>query len=135
MFFPSLPFMGVMLFPSFWLGNASEGGGGGGGGGGGVVHPLRCNPCFPLVFLPLFYTSPIFFSFLLSFSTAFSSASSSFSLSLCPHLFFFSLLLLLVFFSLCISPLSPFPLFFLRELFVLSTFQDVNEDTIDCNRV
>ena len=23
-FFPSLPFMGVMLFPSFWLGNASR---------------------------------------------------------------------------------------------------------------
>ena len=22
-FFPSLPFMGVMLFPSFWLGDAS----------------------------------------------------------------------------------------------------------------
>ena len=26
-FFPSLPFMGVMLFPSFVLGNASRGGG------------------------------------------------------------------------------------------------------------
>ena len=103
-FFPSSPFMGVMLFPSLWLGNASgRGGGGGGGGGGGVVHSLRRTPCFPSVFLPLFYTSLLLFSFLLSF---------------CLHRFlssvpiFFPLLLLLVFFSLCLSPLSPFPLFF-----------------------
>ena len=86
-FFPSSLFMGVMLFPSLWLGNASRMGGGG-GGGGGVVHALRRTPCFPSVYLPLSYTSLLLFSFLLfSGSTAFSSASSSFSL-LCPHLFF-----------------------------------------------
>ena len=85
-FFPSSPFMGVMLFPSLWLGNAS---GKGGGGGGRVAHASRPTPRFPSVFLPLSYSSLLLFSFLLFFfgSTAFSSASSSFSL-LCPHLFF-----------------------------------------------
>ena len=108
-FFPSSPLMGVMLFPSLWLGNAS-GRGGGGGGGGGVVHPLRRTPCFPSVFLPLFYTSPLLFSFLLSFWLhcflfcfffflspmspsffLFSSFLSSFHyvFHLCPLLFFF----------------------------------------------
>ena len=87
-FFPSSPFMGVMLFPSLWLGNASGRWGVGGGGGGGW-----CILCAALlVFLPSSSPSsiPIFFSFLfffLSGSTAFSYASSSFSL-LCPHLFF-----------------------------------------------
>ena len=102
-FFPSSPFMGVMLFPSLWLGNASGKGGG------------WCILCVALlVFLPSSSLSsiPLFFSFLfffLSGSTAFSSASSSFSL-LCPHIFF-PLLLFLVFFSLCLSPLSPSFLF------------------------
>ena len=142
--------MGVMLFPSLWLGNAS--GRGGGGGGGGVVHALRCTPCFPSVFLPLSYTSLLLFSFLLSFWLHCFLICFFFFLSpLSPS--YFPLLLLLVFFSLCLSPLSPFPLFFfffeinhflfhphlfllffLRELLVLYAFYDVIEDTIDCNQ-
>ena len=109
MFFPSSPFMGVMLFPSLWLGNASGRGRGGGGGGGGV-HSLRRTPCFPSVFLPLFYTSPLLFSFLLSFWLNCFLISFFFFLSpLSPS--FFPLLLFLVFFSLCLSPLSPSFLF------------------------
>ena len=108
-FFPSLPFMGIMLFPSFWLGNAS-------GRGGGGVHPLRRTPCFPPVFLPLFYTSPLFFSFLLSFSTAFSSASSSFSLSPLSPSFFFSSPPYCLLFILSFSFVSlPFFFFFFFE--------------------
>ena len=55
-FFPSLPFMGVMLFPSSWLGNAPR--------GGRVVHPLRRTPCFPLFPPPslLYLSSFLFFS-------------------------------------------------------------------------
>ena len=54
-FFPSLPFMGIVLFPSFWLGNAF---------GGGAVHPLRRPPCFSLYLPPplLYLSSPLFFS-------------------------------------------------------------------------
>ena len=103
--------MGVMLFPSSWLGNASQGGGGGGGG---------CALCTALLvflstFLPLFYTSPPFFSFLSLFCLHRFLIYFFFFLSpLSP--FFFPLLLLLVFFSLCLSPLSPFPLFFFFEI-------------------
>ena len=43
-FFPSLPFMGVMLFPSFVLGNAS-------GGGGTFLVPLSL--FYVLLSLPL----------------------------------------------------------------------------------
>ena len=115
-FFPSLPFMGVMLFPSSWLGNAS-------GRGGGVVHSLRLTPCFPPVFLPLFYTSPLFFSFLLSFSTAFSSASSSFSLSpLFPSFFFFSSPPSCLLFILSFSFVSLPPLFFFEGTVCIECF-------------
>ena len=84
MFFPSLPFMRVMLFPSSWLGNAPRGGGGGGGGASFPPHSLFSSLPSSLSSIPLLLS---FHFSLLSASTAFSSASSSFSL-LCPHLFF-----------------------------------------------
>ena len=122
-FFPSLLFMGVMLFPSFVLGNAFGEGGG------------------SLALLSLFFS--------LSSSSSFLPLLPSFLFSLSHPLFFFKtpsipfLLLLFstslfpVFFSLCLSPLSPLSsfFFFLRELLVLSAFQDVIEDTTDCNRI
>ena len=121
MFFPSLPFMGVMLFPSFELGNAS---------GEGVVFLASPSPfsiliSLPSSFLPLllfhlfFHVSFSFFCFLfflpkllpshfffssfplLSFPSSFHSV-----FLLCPSLFFF------------LSPLffSPYyPFFFVFE--------------------
>ena len=93
----------------------------------GAVHLLRCTLCFSLYllplpfylstplffslfFLPLCYTSPLFFSFLSSFCLHhFLICFCLFLSPLSPS--FFPLLLLLAFFSLCLSPLSPFPLF------------------------
>ena len=137
--------MGIVLFPSFWLGNAF---------GGGAVHPLRRTPCFSFYLPPplLYLSSHLFFSlFFLPPLLSHLLILLSFSL-LCPHLFFlFSFLPITLlffffffltpsisfplpsFFSLCLSPLSPF--FLLRELLVLSVFQDVNEDITDCNRM
>ena len=98
------------LVPPLWE-SCWGGGGGGGGWGWGVVHALRRTPCFPSVFLPLSYTSLLLFSFLLSFWLHRFLICFFFFLSpLSPS--FFPLLLLLVFFLLCLSPLSPFPLFF-----------------------
>ena len=111
-FFPSLPFMGVMLFPSFRLGNAF-----GGGGASFVPHSL-------------------FFS--LSSSTAFSSTSSSFFLPFSSVPIFFSSFLFSLShpsFSSSYSVFLLYPFFFLRELLVLSAFQDVIEGTTDCNRM
>ena len=60
-FFPSLPFMGVMLFPSFVLGNAS-------GGSGVLLVPL--SPFSPLLSSPsLSFSHSLFLSF--SFSLPF----------------------------------------------------------------
>ena len=134
MFVPSLPFMGVMLFPSFVLGNVS-------GEGGILLVPLSL---FSILFsLPLF-----FFSF--SFSFILSSSLSSFL----PHLilpFFFSYaqtLSILFFFFSSFQPLSfsspssisfSFPLSLLRLFFFFEEtactvyFQDVIDDTTDCN--
>ena len=132
MFFPSLPFMGVMLFPSFLLGNAF-------GGGGAPFALLSLFFCLSSSssFLPLL--PPFLFS-LFSSSTAFSSASSPSFLPFSSVPIFFSFIFSLChsslsFFSLCLSPLSPSFFFFLRELLVLSVFQDVIEDTTDCNRM
>ena len=73
---------------------------------------------FPF-FLPLFFFS----SFLICFSfSSFSSFCLS-PLSLSFSLFSFLPITLLFFF------------FFLRELLVLNAFQDVIEDTVDCNRM
>ena len=123
-FFPSSPFMGVMLFPSLWLGNASgRGGGGGGGGGGGRVHALRRTPCFPSVFLPLFYTSLLPFSFLLSFWLHCFLICFFFFLSpLSPSFFSSSPLSCLLF----IMSFSFVPFFsFLRELLVLCALREL----------
>ena len=139
MFFPSLPFMGVMLFPSFVLGNAS-------GESGASLAPL-----FPFFFsLPLSLLSSSSFPFFLS-SPLFSLPSFLFSLNSFHHfssspLFHFPLsrLLFILSFSfvpfLLPSPASPPPPpppppFFLRELLVLNAFQDVIEDTTYCNRM
>ena len=46
MFFPSLPFMGVMLFPSSWLGNVSR--------EWGLVRPSPPTPHSPF-FFPIFF--------------------------------------------------------------------------------
>ena len=137
MFFPSLPFMGVMLFPSFWLGNAS-------GEGGASLALLSLFLVFllssfffsPLLFSPslLFFSlSPPFFSpfsfFPFSSSSAFllflsfhSPLLSKLFCSLFLHFSLFHLSFSLSFasfscsFSFCLSPLSsasfPRPFFF-----------------------
>ena len=154
--------MGVMLFPSFMLGNASTEG----------SAPLA--PLSPFSFsLPLSLLFSSSLPFFLS-SSLFSLSSSLFSSlllllfhfffflrlilpKLLPSLFFFSSFPLLSFsssfhsvFLLCpfLLPSSAFPslwsssiyfhlvflfFFFLRELFVLNVFQDVIEGTSDCN--
>ena len=90
-FFPSLPFMGVMLFPSFVLGNVS-------GAGGALLVPLSL------------------FSILLSLPLL-SSPSSSLSFSL-PSLFsFFPHLILPFFLSFRTNSFHPF---FLLLLFSTS---------------
>ena len=157
--------MGVMLFPSFVLGNAS-------GESGASLARLSL---FLFFFLLLFSSSPLFFSpFPLLFSPSPSPSFSYFfprlilllfrffclnsfhpfsssplfyfplfrllfilSFSFVPFFCFFLLLSpfsgLLPFISISFSFLSSF--FFLRELLVLNAFQDVIEDTTDCNRM
>ena len=122
-FFPSLPFMGVMLFPSFVLGNAS-------GEGGTFLVPLSLFSI--LLSLPLIssLSSSLSFSlpsFLLFFHISFSlfpflshkPFPSFFSSS---PLFHLSVLLLFIFilFSFPLSFLRGF-FFFLRESLVLCT--------------
>ena len=126
-FFPSLPFMGVMLFPSFALRNAS-------GEGGTLLMPLS-------LFSILLSLHLFFFSF--SFSFILSSPPLSFSLppfllffhisfslfpflthKLFPSLFSSSPLFHLVPFLLLFPSRFPFlflsrGFFFLRELLVL----------------
>ena len=124
-FFPScLPFMGVMLFPSLALGNAS-----GEGGASLVLLSLF----YVLLSLPLLSSpSPSlpfsFPSFLLFFHISFSL------FPFLPHKLFPSL------FS--SSPLFHFPFFFLKFSFIFIFFegtactvyfQDVIDDTTDCN--
>ena len=112
-FFPSLPFMGVMLFPSLWLGNAS--------GGGGWCVLCAALPVFLSIFLPLFYTSPPLFSFLSSsFLHCFLICFFFFLSLLCPHIFFlFSFLpitlLFFFFFFSCLLSFSFVSLFFFFE--------------------
>ena len=117
-FFPSLPFMGVMLFPSFVLGNVS-------GEGGTLLVPLSL------------------FSILLSIPLFFFSFSFSFILSFLPHLilpFLFSYaqsLSIPFFFFSYFPPLSfPSPLFFFFEGTACTMyFQDVTDDTTDCSLI
>ena len=81
-FFPSFPFMGVMLFPSFVLRNAS-------GESGVLLVPL--SPFSPLLSLSLLSSpSPSFsHSLFLSFSVSLPFFSFSFSFPFSFALFFF----------------------------------------------
>ena len=109
-FFPSLPFMGVMLFPSFVLGNAS--------GEGDVFlaspSPFSVLLSLPSSFLPLllfhlFFTSHFPFFFVFFCLNSFHPFSSS-------HLFHFFLFLLLFILSFSFVPLFSF--FFLLFSFL-----------------
>ena len=60
-FFPSSPFMGVMLFPSLWLGNASGRGGGGVWVGGGACFAPHSLLSFRLPPPLLYLSSSLFF--------------------------------------------------------------------------
>ena len=135
MFFPSFPFVGVILFPSFMLGNAS------GEGGTFLVSLSLFSPLLSLsllsspspsfsVSLPLFPfpSSSLFHLFFLSFRLSlplFPSSFLSLEVFFFPHSLFLS-------FSLSSTPSFPFPspfparlhslffsFFFLRELLVL----------------
>ena len=136
-FFPSLPFMGVMLFPSFVLGNASR-------EGGTFLVPLSLFSI--LLSLPLLSSlspSPSFSlpSFLLFFHISF-SLFPFLSHKLFPSIFssspLFHLFSLLLLFSISFS----FPLSLLRVLFYFIFFEgtacvvyfrSVLDDTTDCN--
>ena len=97
-FFPSLPFVGVMLFPSFRLGNAP-------GEGGASLALLSL---FLVFLLPSFFFSPLLFSFL------FSSFLPQLS-HLLLFFFFLSLSSVPIFFPLFFSPYHT-PLFFFFKL-------------------
>ena len=132
-FFPSLPFMGVMLFPSFVLGNAS-------GKGGTFLVPLSLFSI--LLSLPLLssHSPSLSFSlpsFLLFFHISF-SLFPFLSHKLFPSIFssspIFHLFVLILLFSISFS----FPLYFLRVFFFEGTactvyFRGVIDDTTDCN--
>ena len=121
-FFPSLLFMGVMLFPSFGLGNAS------GGGGTLLVPPslffiFFLFLSFLLLLLPFLFSSTSHSPFSLSFRT---NSFHPFSSSHLFHLFPFLLLhFILSFFHVSFTLFLFLPhkllpsFFFLRELLVL----------------
>ena len=117
MFFPSLPFMGVMLFPSFRLGNAS---GRGGSGASFVPTPLLLY-LSSFLFIS-FFSLPPQLSHLLLLLTAFSSVPIFFPLFFSsyhtPLPFFFS------FMSFSLVPFFFF-FFFLRELLVLCALREL----------
>ena len=124
-FFPSLPFMGVMLFPSFVLGNAF-------GEGGTFLVPLSLfSILFSLPLLSSLSPSPSFslLSFLLFFHISF-SLFPFLSHKLFPS--FFSSSPLFHLFSFPISLLRVFFLFF-EGIACTVYFQSVLDDTIDCN--
>ena len=124
-FFPSLPFMGVMLFPSFVLGNVS-------GEGGTFLVPLSLfsillslpllsslspSPSFSLPSFLLFFPYLILFFFLLFFHISF-SLFPFLSYKLFPSLFSSSPLFHLVFLSSFSLKVFIFFIFF-SELLVL----------------
>ena len=111
MFFLSLPFMGVMLFPNFVLRNAS-----------------RRKRCIFSTAFSIFSSSFSFSSF--SFSSFF---SFSFFFSLSLPLFLFSSPFLLLF---LLPPILVRTLFFFFEGTACTVyFRDVRDDTVDCNQV
>ena len=132
-FFPSLPFMGVMLFPSFVLGNVS-------GEGGTFLVPLSLFSI--LLSLPLLSSLSSSLSFSLpSFLHFFHISFSLFlflSCKLFPSFFSYSPLFHLSILLLFISISFSFPLSFLRVFFFERTactvyFRGVIDDITDCN--
>ena len=121
MFFPNLPFMGVMLFPRFMLENVSE------EGGTFLVSLSLFSILLSLPLLSSLSPSPSFSlsSFLLFFHVSF----SPFSHKLFPSLFSSSPLFHLVF----LSSFIPEVFFFFEETACTVCFQDVIDDTTDCN--
>ena len=150
--------MGVMLFPSLWLENASGRGGGGGGGGGACFAPhsllsFRLPPHLLYLSSSLFFSSfflaplPSHLLLLLSLSFVPIFFLFSFFLSSFHYVFLFCLPSPSFFFFFKSTTFSSIPIFFplfflrellvlcaLRELLVLYAFYDVIEDTIDCNQ-
>ena len=148
-FFPSLPFMGVMLFPSSWLGNVSR--------EWGLVRPSPPTPHSPFFCSHLFLLFPFFF--IISFSFVFLFFFFLFQRISHFILFFFFLLFFFFqinsflfqhtshFISLCLPRFhQPFYLPFERVACVRHTERvacnvcikgiasyDVIEDTTDCN--
>ena len=127
-FFPSLPFMGVMLFPSYWLGYAS-----GEGGASLALLSLFFYLSSSSSFLPLLSSFlPLLFSILLS--PPFSSFASTF------YSLFFFIYFHLVFFSFILSFSFVFCFLLLLFFFFYGTacivcFQDVGDDATGCNLI
>ena len=129
-FFPSFPFMGVMLFPSFMLGNIF--------GEGGAFH-VSPSPFSVLVFLPLFLLLLLLLH--LFFHISFSAFTflpnklfpSLFSSSPLFHLFPFLLPPFFLFSSRFPFFLLKFSLFFFEGTACTVCFQDVIDDITDCN--
>ena len=126
-FFPSLPFMGVMLFPSFVLGN--------------IFWRGRCLSC---IAFSIFY-----FSFPSSFPSPSPSSSSFLPHLILPFLFLSAQTLSIPFFSSPLFPPLSFPSPSFHSLFLLCLlfffffegtactvcFQDVNNDVTNCNPI
>ena len=115
-FFPSLPFMGVMLFPSFMLGNVFR-------ESGVLLVPL--SPFSHLLSLSLLSSPSFSHSLILSFSVSL-------------PLFLFSSPFLLIFLLLPLLVHTLFFFFFL--LFFKGTacnvyFRDVRDGTANCNQL
>ena len=124
-FFPSLPFMGVMLFPSFVLGNVS-----------GEDDAFLVSLSLFSVLLSL----PFFLLILLLFHLFFHISFSPFLFllhKLLASLFSYSPLFhlsgLLPFISISFSFFLPEVFFFFERTACTVCFQDVTDDTTDCN--
>ena len=153
-FFPSLPFIGVMLFPSFRLGNTP------GEDGASLallslflilfLHPLfflssslspspllfSPSPLLfsPFSFLPFFH--PFFFFSSFSFSSFLSFSPFPFLSSklFCPLFLHSPLFELFPFFLFLLCLLLPSPaFFFLGGTSCTVCFQDVGDDATNCN--
>ena len=128
-FFPScLPFMGVMLFPSFALGNAY-------GEGGASLVPLSL---FSVLLSLLLLSSPSpslsfsFPSFLLFFHISF-SIFPFLPHKLFPSIFFFFSSFPFIFISFSFFLPEVFFFFFFEGIACTMYPQDVRDDTSDCN--
>ena len=124
-FFPSLPFMGVILFPSFMIGNVS------GEGGTFLVSLSLFFILLSLSLLSFLSRSPSFSLLSFFFHNSFSHFFLFFSHKLFPSLFSSSPLCHLVF----LSSFSLEGFFFFEGTACTMYFQDVTDDTTDCNRM